>query len=252
MSDYEESLSDNNSDSDDDFDTAKPTAKKTPTNTVPTVDDVDDDDDAEESEAEDEYDDEEDYEDDLIKGGAKKDAPDDSDVDENDSEVDIANEQNPVVAALFDKKQEPSSNYNTTDEDTDEDEEDETYLQKFDREISKNYVNDFHPECFNHNYDEIICLTKIVRDDSNIIIDPFHKTIPYLTKYERARVLGQRAKQIEYGATPFVKVAENVIEPHIIAELELEQKKIPFIIRRPLPNGSFEYWNLKDLEILIY
>ena len=253
MSDDEENSSNDNSDSDDDFSTAKPSAKKTPTNTVPTVDDVDEDDDVEESEAEDEYDEEEDYEDDLIKGGAKKDAPDDSDVDDNDSDVDnIANEFNPATAANYDKKNEPSSNYNTTDEDTDADEEDETYLQKFDREISKNYVNDFHPECFNHNYDEILCLTKIVRDDSNIIIDPFHKTIPYLTKYERARVLGQRAKQIEYGATPFVKVGENVIEPHIIAELELEQKKIPFIIRRPLPNGSFEYWNLKDLEILIY
>jgi DNA-directed RNA polymerase I, II, and III subunit RPABC2 len=73
-----------------------------------------------------------------------------------------------------------------------------------------------------------------------------------LTKYEKTRVLGQRAKQIEYGAIPFVKVPENIIEPHIIAELELQEKKIPFIIRRPLPNGSFEYWNLKDLEILSY
>ena len=35
-----------------------------------------------------------------------------------------------------------------------------------------------------------------------------------------------------------------------IAEEELKQKKIPFIIRRPLPNGASEYWKVKDLEML--
>ena len=32
--------------------------------------------------------------------------------------------------------------------------------------------------------------------------------------------------------------------------MELEQNKIPFIIRRPLPNGSSEYWRVQDLTIL--
>ena len=111
---------------------------------------------------------------------------------------------------------------------------------------------EFHPECLNHNYDEISALSKVTRDEFNIIIDPLHKTVPYLTKYERARILGQRAKQIECGSKPFVKVPENIIESHIIAELELQQKKIPFIIRRPLPNGGSEYWHLKDLEIISF
>jgi DNA-directed RNA polymerase subunit K/omega len=250
MSDYEESASDNNSDSDeDDFETITPTVKKISPASIANIDNYNEEDDEIEDDEDDDIVDGDDYEDDVppIKGGAKKEEVDESDVDDSDAE-DILNA--PIKNQL-ETKQEPSSNYNT-DDDTDVEEEDENYLQKFDSEITKNYVNDFHPECFQHNYDEILNLTKIVRDDSNIIIDPFHKTIPYLTKYERARVLGQRAKQIEYGATPFVKVAENVIEPHIIAELELEQKKIPFIIRRPLPNNSFEYWNLKDLEIIIY
>ena len=90
----------------------------------------------------------------------------------------------------------------------------------------------------------------VTRDETNIIIDPLHKTIPFLTKYEKARVLGQRSKQIECGAKPLVKVPENVIEGYIIAELELHQKRIPFIIKRPIPGGAFEYWNLKDLEII--
>ena len=71
---------------------------------------------------------------------------------------------------------------------------------------------------FVHNYEEISNLTKIVRDSNNIIIDPFHKTIPFLTKYERARILGQRAKQIESGAKPFIKIPSNIIDSYIIAE----------------------------------
>ena len=69
-----------------------------------------------------------------------------------------------------------------------------------------------------------------------------------VTKYEKSRILGQRAKQINSGAYPFVKVPENVIDGYIIAELELKQQRIPFIIRRPLPNGGSEYWKVKDLE----
>ena len=138
------------------------------------------------------------------------------------------------------------------DDDEDEDEYDDSYLQKFDSEITKNYVNEFHPECMIHNYDEIAKLTKVVRDSDNIIIDPLHKTIPFLTKYERARVLGQRAKQIETGARPLVKLPENIIDSYVIAELELQQKMIPFIIRRPIPNGGCEYWNIKDLEVILF
>jgi len=135
------------------------------------------------------------------------------------------------------------------DEDND-DENEENYLQKFDSQINKNYIVDFHPECLNHNSDEVAKLSRVIRDENNIIIDPLHRTIPYLTKYEKARVLGQRAKQIETGSKPFVKVNENIIDSYVIAELELREKKIPFIIKRPIPNGAFEYWNLKDLEII--
>ncbi len=136
------------------------------------------------------------------------------------------------------------------DEEDDEDENDENYLQKFDNEVNKNYILEFHPECLNHNTDEVAKLSRVVRDENNIIIDPLHRTLPHLTKYEKARVLGQRAKQIETGSKPFVKVPENVIDSYVIAELELREKKIPFIIKRPIPSGAFEYWNLRDLEII--
>ena len=142
---------------------------------------------------------------------------------------------------------------NMSDDEDDEEDDDEDYLQKFDRDIKKNYIVDYHPECMIHNYEEISALTKVIRDKDNIIVDPLHRTIPYLTKYERARVLGQRAKQINLGARPFVKVPENIIDGNLVAEMELAQKRIPFILRRPLPgNSGSEYWNLKDLEIITF
>lgn len=138
------------------------------------------------------------------------------------------------------------------DEDDEDMDDDESYLQKFEKDIKKNYVNDYHPECLLQNYDEVAKLCFVTRDNNNIINDPLHKTLPFLTKYERARVLGQRAKQIESGAIPFIELDPNIIEAHIIAEMELKAKKLPFIIRRPIPGGAFEYWKLIDLELISY
>ena len=145
----------------------------------------------------------------------------------------------------------PTLNKEIYEDDEDDENPDENYLQKFETNIKENYVSDFHPETHVQNYEEIIALTKVVRDKNNIIVDPLHKTIPVLTKYERARVLGQRTKQINKGSKPYITVPENIIDGHLIAQLELEQKRIPFIIRRPLPGGcGSEYWCLKDLEVL--
>ena len=138
------------------------------------------------------------------------------------------------------------------DDDDDDDEEDENYLQKFDQNISENYVLKNHPECIVHNYKEVLSMCSVIKDANGIIIDDLHKTIPYLTKYERARILGVRSKQIDSGATPFVKIPEGVIDGYVIAEMELKEKKIPFIIRRPMLNGGSEYWFLKDLEDLSF
>jgi DNA-directed RNA polymerase subunit K/omega len=130
----------------------------------------------------------------------------------------------------------------------DDEDPDENYLQKFNAEINKNYITDFHPECIISNYDEVATLAVVVRDATGMIVDDLHRTLPYLTKYERARILGQRAKQINAGAPAFVKVPEKVIDGYLIAEMELANKTIPFIIRRPLPNGGSEYWRVNDLE----
>jgi DNA-directed RNA polymerase subunit K/omega len=197
-------------------------------------DDIDDDDDNE--------DDEEDN--DEQNGGNNGQNEDDEENDEDGNPIASKSKKSKKIII---KKQDIKETFSSDDDDDDDDDSD-LYLKKFDKEINDNYIVNFHPECALQNYDEISAMTKVVRDENGIIIDDLHKTIPYLTKYEKARILGQRAKQINSGAIPFVKVPENVIDGYLIAELELQQKRIPFIIRRPLPNGGSEYWNLKDLE----
>jgi DNA-directed RNA polymerase I, II, and III subunit RPABC2 len=173
-----------------------------------------------------------------------------SDEDDQKEDNDQEEDDQPIVNKTKTKKipTRQKTNAIVYDEEDDEDPTGEVYLQKFDKEINDNYLVNFHPESAIHNYDEILAMTKVVRDKNGIIIDDLHRTVPYLTKYEKARILGQRAKQINSGATVFVKVPEKVIDGYLIAELELQDKRVPFIIRRPMPNGGSEYWSIKDLE----
>ncbi len=142
------------------------------------------------------------------------------------------------------------------DDDDSEDEDDERdndsaeYFQKLKNSVRESYVNVYHPESMSHNYDEIQTLARVVRNSAGVIVDDLHRTIPIMTKYEKTRILGQRAKQINEGAPAFIKIDSTVIDGYLIAVKELEQKKTPFIIRRPLPNGGSEYWRVQDLEIL--
>lgn len=141
------------------------------------------------------------------------------------------------------------------DEDEDEDDEnaasdDENYLQKFKESLKTNVISEHHPELIVQNFEEVNALCTIVKDQDGVIIDPLHRTLPFITKYEKAKVLGERAKQLNSGAEPFVEVGYEIIDGYLIALAEFEQKKIPMIIRRPLPNGGSEFWRLADLEVL--
>ena len=71
-------------------------------------------------------------------------------------------------------------------------------------------------------------------------------TKPYLTKYEMARIIGYRSEQIGAGSQLYIDPG-NITE---IAKKELYERKIPFIIKRTLPNNISEYWKLDELEII--
>jgi len=139
---------------------------------------------------------------------------------------------------------------NEDDDDDEEDDANDNYLQKFNESLKTNVIAEHHPELIVQNFHEVDALCTIVRNADGIIIDPLHKTLPFITKYEKAKVLGERAKQLNSGAEPFVEMGDEMIDGYLIAMAEFEQKKIPMIVRRPLPNGGSEFWRLADLEVL--
>ncbi|KAJ8538368.1 hypothetical protein K7X08_014908 [Anisodus acutangulus] len=74
------------------------------------------------------------------------------------------------------------------------------------------------------------------------------KTSKFMTKYERARILGTRALQISMNAPVMVEL-EGETDPLEIAMKELRERKIPFTIRRYLPDGSYEDWGVDELIV---
>ncbi|MCJ1409165.1 DNA-directed RNA polymerases I II and III subunit RPABC2 [Ptychographa xylographoides] len=71
------------------------------------------------------------------------------------------------------------------------------------------------------------------------IPDDKRSTTPYMTKYERARVLGTRALQISMNAPVLVGMTAET-DPLQIAIRELREKKIPLVVRRYLPDGWYD------------
>ena len=212
---------------------------------------------SEDEEEEDEEEEDDDYEEDVgVVGRVVKikniddddNSEDNSDRDEDNSDRD--EDDNSVDTTTSILGAENILGGNISDEDEDEDDEDDDYLKKFDENLKNNVISEYHPEMLVHNYDEIDVLSRIVRNEEGVIIDPLHKTLPFITKYEKARILGERAKQIDSGAKSFVSVDPDVIDGYLIALKEYEAKKIPFILKRPFSGGKIEYWKLCDLEIL--
>ena len=94
-------------------------------------------------------------------------------------------------------------------------------------------------------------------DDNNDIIENIEneetinekQTTNYITKYEKAKIIGFRAQQLSKGAAPSIDIGEEY-NPYNIALMELEQNKLPLMIKRKLPNGSVEYWKTNELIII--
>jgi DNA-directed RNA polymerase subunit K/omega len=101
-----------------------------------------------------------------------------------------------------------------------------------------------HPEIW-IPYEEQVQEKLLVRGPE----DMNHRTYPLLTRYEITKVLSFRSSQISNGAKPYILVPDGVTDAYQIAKLELESKRLPFILKRPLPNGNYEYWRLSDLML---
>jgi DNA-directed RNA polymerase I, II, and III subunit RPABC2 len=116
-------------------------------------------------------------------------------------------------------------------------------------ELQKLYQQ--HPECILDYVEQVIPkLEQAYVVPGGEKIDVNHRTCPFLTNFERTKIIGLRANQISRGSVPFIMVPKHVTDVRDIARLELEQKRLPYIVKRPLPNGTFEYWRLGDLLLL--
>ena len=88
-------------------------------------------------------------------------------------------------------------------------------------------------------------------EDINVIMQNYkenkknYKTSRVLSKYEKTRILSERASQINDGSQPLINIAKYN-NAYDIALAEFNAKKIPFIIKRPYGN-TFEYWKITDL-----
>ena len=79
-------------------------------------------------------------------------------------------------------------------------------------------------------------------------------TREYFTKYEYTTLLATRAEQVAQGAKPLVSLEGlKTSDPMFVwnvAKREVEQQKLPFMVRRQLPNGTSEYWSAQELEMM--
>jgi len=110
------------------------------------------------------------------------------------------------------------------------------------RELTEKELSDLDKEC------------KIIENREIIEIDPVHEIQeieisgkgkiqmgpPTLTRFEKARIMGARALQLSMGAPPFIEIPASAKMSLDIAMEELEQRIIPIVIRRRLPNGDFQ------------
>jgi len=109
------------------------------------------------------------------------------------------------------------------------------------------FLAQHHPECRVDYIEEINRKLPLSHYPPTGGKDPNHRSVPYLTTFERTKIIGFRSNQLAQGARPLIQVPDHITDVMDIARLELEQKRLPFLLKRPMPDGEYEYWRLQDL-----
>ena len=133
--------------------------------------------------------------------------------------------------------------------------EDDMIIEDTQKRDLGNELLKFHPEARIDTIETVsmdLILTNVPPSFTNPDgqIDSKHRSIPFLTQYEKTKVLGFRTNQLSLGARPYIAVPDHVSDLKEISRLELEARRLPFIIKRPMPDGTFEMWRLSDLLLL--
>jgi len=93
---------------------------------------------------------------------------------------------------------------------------------------------------YNNLYKNNDTQTKIVHPNKRI-------TKAILYRYEYVSLLGTRARNIAGGAKPMIKNSKH-LTPKEIANLEIKYNILPLKLCRPLPDGTIELWEMKELD----
>ena len=113
--------------------------------------------------------------------------------------------------------------------------------EKPDTELTEKEIAEIDKECEIIKNREIISQNtihkpiEIITNDGKIVTGP-----PTLTRFEKARIMGARALQLSLGAPVFIEIPKNATTSLEIAMEELEQRVIPIVIRRTLPNSDYQ------------
>jgi len=104
----------------------------------------------------------------------------------------------------------------------------------------------------NYDYEEVIELRKDYENNLDFLKNyakmlKRNTSTRVLTNYEKTRILSERSSQISDGAQPLITNVDRFTGAYDIAVEELKQKRIPFIICRPIGNRK-EYFKLSDLS----
>lgn len=79
-------------------------------------------------------------------------------------------------------------------------------------------------------------------------------TYPYYTKYEYTALLAMRAQQLAEGAVPMIDIQGMTTSDPLfvwnVAKREIENGKLPYVIRRQLPDGNAEFWDAQELKVM--
>lgn len=106
----------------------------------------------------------------------------------------------------------------------------------------------FHPECvldYEEDEQSSIPLRTTLSEE-----DPYHKSMPFLSVFEKTKIIGMRTNQLAQGARPYIIVPEHITSVLDIAKLELEQRRLPIIIKRHMPDGTYEKFRLSDMILI--
>ena len=187
-----------------------------------------------------------------VYGSGEDQKKDSEDTDDDDDDDETHEDKEPVEAEYDDEADLKIIDIGKEDDDDDDDDDDEDdgiddekLLKLFDSDEYDDYDDDDNPE---EEYEKVA--------ENQFVSNPADRiTFPILSVFESVILIGHRIQQLVNGSVPLVDtrklppLPEGASYEEYIATHELLQRVIPFKVKRPLPNGKIEIWDISELSL---